>query len=184
MARVRRVAARGGDGRDVDDRPNRTLNGVTIRLGLRDHAAGHRLAQAQRGQHILLKQCLDRGIGGIKRITDHQLPAGVDQNIDPVEGIDRGRDKVFHRQPLAQIAREPAQMILVIAHLAAFIGQPRLVAVGEHDLGPAIEEMARNGKAHAVGSTRHDRGLALNGKCHLLDASLAVGVWRLGFAAS
>ena len=109
------------DGRKIDDRPDRAIL-VPVFLGLFDHPLGDRLAEPERGIHVLLHQHLDGVVRSIQRIAFLDLPGGVDQDIDPVESVDGGRDQVGHGQFLAQVAREEpglAALILDIAGLGA-----------------------------------------------------------------
>jgi hypothetical protein len=155
------------DGGDVDDGAHGPVLGLVL-LGLRDHAVRHRLAEPEGREHVLVEQGLHRTVGGVERIGRQDLAAGVHQDVDPVEGIERGRQQVRHRQLLAQVAREVADLPLVVLDHSAFVGQPFLVPVGEHHVRAPIDEMPRDGEADAVGGPGDDRGLALDRECHRL----------------
>ena len=103
------MAAHRSDVRDIHNRAARLIVAV-IPFGLGNHLFCNGLAQAKRCKQVLLQHLLNAGIGRIKRVRWYDLAARIDQNIDPIEGINRGRDQIGHCQLFAQISRKGANI--------------------------------------------------------------------------
>ncbi len=161
-----------GDRRQVDDGSRRGPF-VTGLFALLDHAATKGLRDPQRGHQVLLEKPRHGVVVGIQRVGGHHLPAGVHQDVDPVEGVERGREQVRDGQLLAQVAGEGAGPFGIAAQGRELAVQRILVDVGEHHVGAARQEVAGDRKAHAVAGAGDHGGLSFNGKGHSSASSLA-----------
>ena len=140
--------------------------GIGLGLGLLDHALGHDLGHPQPGHHVLAQQLFQHVQVGIQRVGRLDQPMRVDQDIDPLKGIQRRRQQVGCRQLFRHPARKAADMGIAVGVIGHRRGQCGFVPVGEHDMGAAFNEVPRNGQADTAPCPRHDGGLALDGQAH------------------
>ena len=90
---------------------------------------------------------------GIEGVGGDENPAGVDEDVDAVVGLEGCRDEVGHRQLLAEVAGEGLEPPLV-AHPADLVATSRveagLVLVGADDGGAGADQSLGDGEADAA----------------------------------